>query len=84
MKKGSKSNLPKKSLLIVLAAILLLAAVVALKVLVFEDEGTLPSGSATLENKDTKEPARNMDPGDSCGNGLCELHEFNYNCPQDC
>jgi len=33
----------------------------------------LPSGAA-----------KNMDKPPRCGDGICQLDEFNYNCPEDC
>ncbi|MBU4242013.1 MAG: hypothetical protein KKA65_02245 [Nanoarchaeota archaeon] len=57
---------------------------------IYGKEGILLSGMATLNSKDPtpvvhkSEPIRNMDPGNSCGNSLCEINEYHYNCPQDC
>ena len=87
-----------KKVLIALAVIAILALCAVAQVSLFSEiygeEGVLVSGMATLTkaadkevpNKaaDTKSSGRNMDPGDSCGNGKCELNEFHYNCPEDC
>lgn len=87
-----------KKVFIVLIAIGILAicgvAQVALFSSIYGKDGTLMNSMATLQDKihepgASQEPVktekpRNMNPGDSCGNGLCEIEEYHYNCPQDC
>jgi len=56
---------------------------------IYSKEGILVNGMSTFNNDPTPivhktEPIRNMNPGNSCGNGLCEINEYHYNCPQDC